>query len=419
MSNLKVVVSCSKFVHGFVRSGVTVNSRLGLIHSFASTSTPSDREKGFQKHVDSERKAGFTGLDFDHENIDPNLRRKKGKLFESLGGVGSNALKALTGTQRNQIDGIGSDICDILNEALSDVSFYKLFRGTKDASKVVDFVDTTINRDLSHVTVFWKSNIVNKFLEFVKAQRGEELHAKFEDRTKKFINKKLQDAEPRFRSLLIKDLMFKKVPRIFFVKIEDKKNRDWSSEVELLSILNERNPEAQLDAASSNDDDDVEGLFSSLMGDMDDHDGEIDPDDIYAKSKTGHPSKPTNSSAKDIPKGRLLIDDNLNDEEVEPFLRPHLMLIRTQHVKNQIQKPGDIDEYSSREEVGRAYIKRLQESASLSAAQIHSEDGDANSPKVAVHSDRSKMKMKMSLLLQAAKLNRQRSIDGLAENDLG
>lgn len=117
------------------------------------------------------------------------------------------------------------DIMDDMNELLSSKHFLHFLRRGTTAAQVVEVVHVDINQDYSHVTAFWKSNFVDKFISFAAKEEGQETALKLRKRFTKAISSKLMDAEPRFRTSLMKTMSFRRVPRIFFKPISDRKQR--------------------------------------------------------------------------------------------------------------------------------------------------------------------------------------------------
>lgn len=115
------------------------------------------------------------------------------------------------------------EISDTLNESLSTDDFYKMFKGYKFPNEIIEFVKVTANMDFSHVTVYWDSNSTNGFLFIAKKKYDESSYEKLRHKIFVAISKKLQSREPKFRSILMKDIYFKRVPRLFFLHISQEK----------------------------------------------------------------------------------------------------------------------------------------------------------------------------------------------------
>ncbi len=132
-------------------------------------------------------------------------------------------------------DAACEDIMDDMNELLSSNQFLHFLKRGTSASQVVEVVHVDINQDFSHVTAFWRSSFINKFIAFTvqeeqeKEGGGEAVAQKLHRRFTKLINAKLQDAEPKFRSNLLKTMTFRRVPRIFFKPIGARRQKQQSS----------------------------------------------------------------------------------------------------------------------------------------------------------------------------------------------
>jgi ribosome-binding factor A len=124
--------------------------------------------------------------------------------------------RLLTNAERGVMDAQSEDVLEVLNEALSSSQLYNLFQKTGDASKFVEFSLVRLNQDRSHTTVLWSSSVLEKFAAKVRGTAGEQEAARFAKRAVENVNSRLQRREPLFRSLLIKKMDFKRVPRLFF-----------------------------------------------------------------------------------------------------------------------------------------------------------------------------------------------------------
>jgi ribosome-binding factor A len=136
----------------------------------------------------------------------------------------------LSPAAQGQLDSFAEELLDILNEAISTNIFLDTFRGVRNTGDFIDLVDVHLNRDMSHITVFWSSDMITEFVKMVKTEElssssssqmlpaveQEREAARIWKKTSSFITKKLQQREPQFRSFLVKKVHFRKVPRIFF-----------------------------------------------------------------------------------------------------------------------------------------------------------------------------------------------------------
>jgi hypothetical protein len=50
----------------------------------------------------------------------------------------------------------------------------ELFKGVNNVSNIIEIVEVTINKDYSHATALWKSELIESFLKTVKEKHGED-----------------------------------------------------------------------------------------------------------------------------------------------------------------------------------------------------------------------------------------------------
>jgi len=120
-------------------------------------------------------------------------------------------------------DVVCNEITDTLNYSLSTDQFYKLFKGYKSPSDVVEIVKSTANLDFSHVIVYWDSDIINDVILSARKNLTEVKYNQLRNKIVNGISKKLQATEPQFRSVLMKEIEFRRVPRLFFQNIHNEK----------------------------------------------------------------------------------------------------------------------------------------------------------------------------------------------------
>jgi hypothetical protein len=115
------------------------------------------------------------------------------------------------------LESMAVDITSLLNDVLEEKEFYYLFDGVKKTSDVLTIETTTLNRDCSHATVLWSSHIFKKFVNDIYSQHGQEEGRRMEQKIYTNISNKLQKRESEFRTILMRTIPFRRVPRIFFV----------------------------------------------------------------------------------------------------------------------------------------------------------------------------------------------------------
>ncbi len=128
--------------------------------------------------------------------------------------------KVISSAQMGALEATAEDLREVLLDALSSSSFHNLFKGTNDASQVINFLEVKLNADCSHATVMWRSPVIEQFAKLVLQRQGEQKALKFNRSALKYINKKLAGRESQFRSIVIRNMHFRRVPRIFFEPVD-------------------------------------------------------------------------------------------------------------------------------------------------------------------------------------------------------
>jgi hypothetical protein len=60
------------------------------------------------------------------------------------------------------------DLMDNMNEVLDSNKLNGLFKGVNNVSNIIEIVEVTINKDYSHATALWKSELIESFLKSVE-----------------------------------------------------------------------------------------------------------------------------------------------------------------------------------------------------------------------------------------------------------
>lgn len=123
---------------------------------------------------------------------------------------------SMSSAQKGFNEATSEDIHEILSEALTSSKFRNLFRGTRDASRVVDFNKVTVNSDVSHVYAEWQCDVLEGFTRELHEEMGSDYAVKFAERGLRYITQRLASKESVFRTILMRQMHFKKVPRIYF-----------------------------------------------------------------------------------------------------------------------------------------------------------------------------------------------------------
>jgi ribosome-binding factor A len=122
------------------------------------------------------------------------------------------------------LDTFGTDISEVLNEGLhSSNTFYGMIPGAKQPGDILEISHVKVNKDCSHIMVYWSAPFITNFSKLVRAEKGEEEATRVHDKMAAAMTGRLQKREPQFRSLLIKKMEFRRVPRITF--------REWTKKV--------------------------------------------------------------------------------------------------------------------------------------------------------------------------------------------
>jgi ribosome-binding factor A len=139
--------------------------------------------------------------------------KQRGKLTKPL----VKAPKAmLDPSSQGILQAHGNDIMDVINEALASREFYSLFRSVKDPSDVLEISQVTLNRDLSHAYIHWRSPPIDELLSRLVSKIPTKQEVDRMEKILKQLTTKLQDNEGSFRSVMIRKLNFRRVPRFYF-----------------------------------------------------------------------------------------------------------------------------------------------------------------------------------------------------------
>lgn len=122
------------------------------------------------------------------------------------------------------LDTFGTDISEVLNEGLhSSNTFYGMIPGAKQPGDILEVSHVKVNKDCSHIMVYWSAPFITKFSSLVRTEQGEAEAERVHHKMSGAMSSRLQQREPQFRSLLIKKMEFRRVPRITF--------REWTRKV--------------------------------------------------------------------------------------------------------------------------------------------------------------------------------------------
>ena len=124
--------------------------------------------------------------------------------------------ETMSHAQKGMNQAIAEDIHEILSDAMSSPKLRTLFRGTKDASMVVDIKHVKVNSDVSHVYAEWQCDLLEGFAREIHDNMGADKAKSFGKRSIRYITGRLAARESVFRTVLMRQMQFKKVPRIYF-----------------------------------------------------------------------------------------------------------------------------------------------------------------------------------------------------------
>lgn len=167
-------------------------------------------------------------------NETQHIHPKANKLSQ---GLEPAETKKLTDRAQGTADALCTEIAISLNNCLSGDKLYGTFKGFKVASDIIDIDRCDANLDFSDVTVYWSSSVVKKVLDAVADKSNEENAKRLSVKIIEGITKKLQMKEPVFRSVLMKDVYFKKVPKLIFKSSYETKKSKFSLTPEMIAEL--------------------------------------------------------------------------------------------------------------------------------------------------------------------------------------
>jgi len=124
--------------------------------------------------------------------------------------------KLLSVASQGMLEATSEDVRDVLNDVLDSSALDRLFRGSRKASHVVEVSSVVLNQDYSHAHAHWRSPFMEQFVEAVYREKGEAEAKRMAKKACLYVTTKLQRAEPLFRSMIIKKMDFRRVPRVLF-----------------------------------------------------------------------------------------------------------------------------------------------------------------------------------------------------------
>lgn len=107
------------------------------------------------------------------------------------------------------------ELLGIISRTLKSSKLLEVFSST-DLASVLDVEKVVVNSDSSHVTVYWTSPAVAKFLAMVKRKHGLNDAIDIGQKICDKITSKLTARESVFRTDIMRHMDYRRVPRIFF-----------------------------------------------------------------------------------------------------------------------------------------------------------------------------------------------------------
>jgi hypothetical protein len=119
------------------------------------------------------------------------------------------------------LDAEAEEISEVLNEALETATFESLIPWSpKRPGDFLYFKYVRLNRDSSHVTAYWTSDLLEDFVGLMGDVDDVDATPDRDYLTKRmvnYLNKRLSQREPQFRAVLARKLPFRRVPRVYFL----------------------------------------------------------------------------------------------------------------------------------------------------------------------------------------------------------
>lgn len=110
-----------------------------------------------------------------------------------------------------------TEILNVLTDALESPLLYGIFKDMPVTSKVVSLNHVKCNRDLTQVSVVWHSDLFLDFIHQATLKHGEVDGKQLEAKIFKKTSALLQAKESKFRTYLMRNMSFRRVPRLTFL----------------------------------------------------------------------------------------------------------------------------------------------------------------------------------------------------------
>lgn len=179
--------------------------RIRLFSTRVTSSIPKISNAGIVKQLD---------VSVSKDTTQPHVKKTKIKLAK---GLHSKEQSKFSPTQTGAFDTAKEDIAEVLENCLASNELLNAFHPYPFTSQIIEIKKVHLNRDLSHVDVLWESSFLEKFLQRIYEVGGQEEGKRMKNKLYKHANEVLQKKEPKFRTHLMKEIFFRRVPRYLFL----------------------------------------------------------------------------------------------------------------------------------------------------------------------------------------------------------
>lgn len=152
-------------------------------------------------------------LDQLDKSLSPDTVLKMSGRVKIRRGLESKKSQELIPGAEESLDTLSMEILEVLEKSLASRALAGLFDEISVPSDVVQFNKVKVNQDLSHVDVFWESDILESFVLKANEKLGSLEGEKIRKKLFNGVNSKLQQKESRFRTQLMRTIHLRRVPR--------------------------------------------------------------------------------------------------------------------------------------------------------------------------------------------------------------
>ena len=145
--------------------------------------------------------------------------KRRAKLHQGL--EKRDKPKVASVAMQGVLEATAEDVCTILNSALETPAFSRIFKGCKDTSIAFEIDRVKLSPDCSHAVAYWRSHLMDKFISHAIDREGVEMGLQLSRKMNQYVTNKFKHREPAFRSFLMKNMDFRRVPRIAFKHFDE------------------------------------------------------------------------------------------------------------------------------------------------------------------------------------------------------